>query len=396
MAELEKNISVLTKKIKQANDELLSSYKKIGSKFLLQMKEDESLALFLNNDAVISYEKLVQNRACTTKDILDIKSTSGRLDELDKFRRQVVKSIKDTEASQTKMKVRFSILLYKEHRHEISFASLENYNEIEKTESDIAELLLENETFTAEKQKAGFLAKFNLNRKIAGNRLKISILKRTLEKHISKHADDICDFSAVQALLDSQTNNELKKLYGKIVEQRKLKEDMNVCLDNIQEEADILANTLSDLSSGSSPSKKVSHLSQKVSMIDKEVDALIQTVAIDFIKSFISDDNKLIEEKKIANINIYQSYAEDLNDILQIRHEISMLNFNIEYCDVTRKKEETKYKITVMKNAISSCEEGIKNYQQRINALTANIEESSQDIKTMDERLSKLKALIQS
>jgi len=308
----------------------------------------------------------------------------------------VMKSIKEFEASQEKMKVRFSILLYKEHKNDISFASLENYDEIQKTESSIDNLLLENETFTEEKKDAGFLAKFNLNRKIAGNRLKMSILKRTLEKQISKNANSICDFPMLEILLASENLGELKELYEKIVENENLKDDMNIRLDSIQEEADILSNKIDDLSSGLSPSKQVANLTHKVSVIDREVDEQLKKIAVDFINIFIKDENE--EERKHKDIDdtIYKHYEDDVEDILRIRYEISTINFNLEYCDVIRKKEETEYKITVMNHAIVNCEEGIKNYQKRIDSLNANIEESSREIEVMNERLNELKTLIES
>ena len=396
MAKLEKNISILTKKLKQMNEEMVTSYKRIGSKLLLQVKDGEKVSSFVNDSAVASYNHLVEERAQYTKDILEIKSTSERLGELDKFKRQVMKSIKETDALQAKLKVRFSILLYKEHKNEISFASLENYDEMEKTENTINNLLLENETFSEEKKEAGFLAKFNLNRKIAGNKLKISILKRTLEKQISKNASAICEFPMIETLLGLDRGGELEELYEKIVEQETLKSDMNVKLESIEEEADILTNRLTDLSPDLAPSKQIGHLTQKVSMIDKEVDDLLQTIAVDFIKIFINENNEVIEEGKVERSDIYQYYADDFDDILNIRHEISTINFNIEYCDVTKKKEDTEYRITVMNNAIANCEEGIRNYQKRIDTLNVNIKESILAIEGMDERLSELKTLIES
>lgn len=395
MAQLEKNVSVLTKKLKQANEELIASYKKIGSKLLLQVKDDDSLSSFVNDAEVVSYNKLVEDRAQATKDIIEIKSTSERLNELEKFKRQVMKSIKEIEASQAKMKVRFSILLYKEHKHEISFASLEDYEEIQKIESSIDDLLLDNETLNEEKKDAGFLAKFNLNRKIAGNRLKLSILKRNLEKQISRNASAICEFHAIGTLLTCTHVEELKDLYGKITEQQSMEEDMSAKLDSINEEAEILANRLAELSSGASSSKQIASLTEKVNEIDKEVDDLLQKIAIDFLKNFINDDNVLIEDKKEVNSGVYQHYANDFDDVLNIRQEITVINFNIEYCDVTRRKEEAEYKITVMNNAIVSCEEGIKNYQKRLASLNENIAESSRDIEEMEEHLAELKTLIE-
>lgn len=394
MAQLETNVSVLTKKLKQDNEELITSYKKIGRKLLLNMKNDEEFSSFVDDEAVANYNTLVEERSQATKDILEIKSTSERLNELDKFKKQVMKSIKDTETSQAKMKIRFSIILYREHKNEVSFASLDNYDEIQDTESTIDNLLLENETFNEEKKDAGFLAKFNLNRKIAGNKLKMSILKRTLEKQISKNADNICEFPMLENLLDLSTVGELKDLYNKIIEQESLKSDLNVKLESIEEEAEILSNRLSDLQDVLSPSKQVNHLTQKVSTIDKEVDELLKNIAVDFLKIFIDDENEIIEKNKEESPDIYQHYAHDIEDILSIRNEITAINFNIEYCDVAKKKEETEYKITVMNNAIASCEEGIKNYQKRIDSLNANIEESSLAIEGMDERLNELKSLI--
>lgn len=200
---------------------------------------------------------------------------------------------------------------------------------------------------------------------------------------------------AIKNLLDLGNVGELRDIYEKIIENESLKNDMNVKLDGIQKESEILSNKLSDLSNGLSPSKQMTHLTQKVNTIDKEVDTLLQTVAIDFLKIFINEENELIKEKKDADTAIYKRYADDLDDILTIRHEIMMINLNLEYCDVTKKKEEAEYKITVMNNAIISCEEGIKNYQKRIDSLNTNIEESSRDIEAMDERLNELKTLIE-
>ena len=66
----------------------------------------------------------MKERAISTDNILEIKTDRERLIELSKFKKQIGKSIKEDENSILKMKIQFSLLLYKSLKNSNFFFSI--------------------------------------------------------------------------------------------------------------------------------------------------------------------------------------------------------------------------------------------------------------------------------
>ena len=178
MANIEKDILVLKRKLDEKNNELIASYKRLGKKLLLSDNDSSSI----NENLALSYSKMLEERALLTSNILEIKSSYERLTELYKFKKQISKSLKESDSSISKLKVRFALTFYKSFKDLEYFSMLDD--EIEKAEIEIEELSSSTDALDEEKKEAGFLSKFNINRKIAGNKFKISLLKKNIEKKL--------------------------------------------------------------------------------------------------------------------------------------------------------------------------------------------------------------------
>jgi len=393
MVRIEKDISILKKKLDACNEELLSSYRKLGEAILSRSIEDDNNALPLDANIVLDYHKLVEERAETTESILEIKAAYDRLTELSKFKKQIVKSAKEIDISLTKSKSRFALLFYKAFGDNTEFSSLDGYEDIEKIEEDIKAILEANEAYSEEKKEANFLAKFNLNRKIAGNKLRMSLMRKNIEKAISKRSEDIFNFLSVTTLYEKgEMQEDLENLYKKIKLDEQTKLDLDGRLKDIQEEETFLNDKMQNVCDTLSYSRQVANLSQKVKDLDSKIDTTLQKASIDFLTLFIEEDNTIAKDAKDSNV--YSTYSKDIKEIASLRKELYLLNLNIEHCELANKKNSISNKIDAMNRVVDSCEEGIKSYQKRISSMKEGIEGSNKEISSIDDRLTELEATI--
>lgn len=393
MVRMEKDISVLKKKLDVCNEELCSSYRKLGEAILSHSVEGDNNALPLDANIVLDYHKLVEERAGITENILEIKSSYDRLSELSKFKKQIMKSAKEIEVSLAKSKSRFALLFYKAFADNAEFSNLDGYEDIEKIERDIEDIIESNEAYNEEKKEANFLAKFNLNRKIAGNRLKMSIMRKNIEKIISKRSEDIFNFSSVTTLYEKGNMQEdLENLYKKIKLDEQTKLDLDGRLKDIQDEETFLSDKMQNVCGDISYSKQLVNLSQRVKDLDTKIELMLQKASIDFLTLFIEEDNTIAEDAKDSTV--YSTYSKDINEISSLRKELYLLNLNIEYCELMNKKNTISNKIDAMNRVVDSCEEGIKSYQKRINSMKEGIEGSNKEISDIEEKLIELETII--
>lgn len=391
MAYIEKDMRILKKKSEDCNAELQAFYKRLGTKLLASTTENEKLSLPINEEAVCDYHRIVDERAKDTENILEIKSSYERLVELSKFKKQIGKSIKDADSSLLKLKGRFALVFYKEFGQLSEFSTLQGYEDIEDTEKNIEDLIEASDAFNEEKKEAGFLAKFNLNRKIASNKLKISLLKRNIEKLIYKKSEEIFNFSAVEDLYNkAQMPEEIEEVYKRTKEEEEKKLDLESRIEDINKEESFLNEKMNDLCGGLSYSKRINSLNDRIKEIDIQVDKILKDVAIEFLNFFIGEDNKVLKDKKESDSAIYDAYSAEIEEAVSLKDEIALLNLNVEYCTLNDKKEAIISKIDGMNRSIENCEEGIKSYQKRIHSLKESIEGSNKEKDKLSKELLEL------
>ncbi|MGP1439464.1 MAG: hypothetical protein ACTTJ3_01840 [Treponema sp.] len=383
MANIEKDTLVLKRKLDKFNEELQTSYKRIGKKLLLSI--DEVKHVSINEELVSSYNGMLEERSLLTNNILEIKSSHERLTQLYKFKKQILKSIKEADSSISKLKIRFSISFYRSFKELSYFTTLDN--EIEKVEEEIEELLSSTQTLDEEKKDASFLGKFNINRKIAGNKFKVSLLKKNIERRLCKHSNDIFEAEEVSNIFnEGKMTDEQVHLYKAISEEEMSKKDLDKRISDIEEEETFLLEKMQTLCENNSHVKQISNLNTQIKKIDEAVDEVLKTVAIDFVAPFLDDSLERTENSA--------EYCDDIQEIKDLKLQIQTINYNIEYCNLNLKKDSISTKITYMNKAIENCEKEIKNYEERIEKLKEDIETSNEEKQDITEELSKLEALI--
>ena len=380
MANIEKDVLLLKRKLDETNSELIASYKRLGKKLLLS---DSSYSI--NEDAVASYNKMLEERALLTGNILEIKNSYERLTELGKFKKQVSKSLKETDSSISKLKLRFTLSFYKAFKELDYFRTLDE--EIDRSEKEIEELSSSTEALEEEKKEAGFLSKFNINRKIAGNKFKTSLLQKNIEKRLCKHSDEIFEAEEVSSLLnEGKMTDELSSLYNTIVEEEASKKDLDNRILDIEEEERFLLDKMQELCGNVQYSKQISNLNLQVKKLDDDVDEVLKNIAIEFVTPFLDDTSKETEKPS--------AYSDDIDEIKNLKLLLETINYNIEYCNLNTKKDSISTKITYMNKAIENCENEIKNYEQRIEKLKEDIKNGNEEKQQIDKELSKLETLI--
>ncbi|MGP1437885.1 MAG: coiled-coil domain-containing protein [Treponema sp.] len=386
MANIEKDILILKRKLEEFNGELTASYKRLGKKLLLSFADCPTLPI--DKDMVLEYNKMLEERSLLTNNILEIKSSNERLTELYKFKKQISKSLKETDSSISKLKARFALAFYKSFKDLNCFSTLDN--EIEKIEAEIEELLSSTETLNEEKKEAGFLGKFNINRKIAGNKFKASMLKKNIEKKLCKHSNEIFVFEEVRSLFnEGKMTDEIKEIYKTILEEETSKKDLDNRICDIEEEERFIIEKLESLCKGVAYLKQVSNLNLKIKKIDENVDEILKNVAIKFASPFDDSANPATPDS-----SVYEPYSDDIQEIINIKLQLKTINYNIEYCNLNSKKDSISNKITYMNKAIENCKEEIKNYEARIETLKEDIEASNKEKEEIKVQLNQLEELI--
>lgn len=397
MAYIEKDIKILKKKVEDCDGELLAFYKRLGLKLLASTAEEGKLSLPISEEYVLDYHRIVDERAQNTENILEIKSSYERLVELSKFKKQISKSVKETDTALLKLKGRFALCFYKEFADVSEFESLQGHEDIGDIEKNIEELMKANDEFSEEKKEAGFLGKFNLNRKIASNKLKVSLLRRNIEKLISKRSEEIFNFSAVEDLYNkAQMTGEIEDIYKKIKDEEEKRLDLESRISDINKEEAFLSEKMNDLCGNLSHSKRINSLNDRIKEIDIQVDKILKDVALEFLNFFIGEDNKVLEDKKETDSAIYDAYSAEIEEAVSLKDEMALLNLNVEYCTINDKKDAVINKIDGMNRSIENCEEGIKSYQKRINSLKESIEGCNKEKDKLSKELLELEKRIKS
>ncbi len=396
MADIEEDVKVLKKKSEELNEECSALYKNIANRLLSSADGEDASFPFLetNKNAPLEHRKLVAERALATDTILEIKTGYDRLAELSKFKKQILKSIRDGADLIFKLKSRFALRFYKDFKGIREFLNLEGYDDIEESEKQIADFVQANEVFSEEKREASFWAKFNLNRKIASNKLKISLLNKSIEKSLANRSSEVFDFLAVKDLYDrGEMQEDLKALYEKIIEESLSKAELENRMIAIKEEEDFLSEKMKEACKGLSNSKQISILNSTVQKLDEQIDDLLRAIAVEFLDLFLNERGQS-KEKEDFNASLYETYESDIQDVANIRKQINTVNLNIEYCGLLKEKEAILEKLESMNRTIEVCEEGIENYQKRISSLKSSIESCSSEKVKLAEKLQKLATLI--
>lgn len=381
MADIEKDILVLKRKLDEVNGQLIASYKRLGKRLLLSGSVPSSI----DDELVLSYNKMLEERTLLTSNILEIKSSYERLTELYKFKKQISKSLKETDSSISKLKARFALSFYKSFKNLDYFTTLDG--EIEKAEKEIEALSASTEALDEEKKDAGFLSKFNINRKIAGNKFKISLLKKNIEKRLCKHSNEIFEAEDVSSLLDEgKMMDEEINLYKTILEEEISKKDLDARILDIEEEERFLLDKMQGLCGNISHSKQISNLNLQIKKIDESVDEILKNIAIEFVTPLLGDISEVSEE--------LASYSDDVKEIKDLKLQIETINYNIEYCNLNLKKDSISNRITYMNKAIENCEKEIKNYETRIEKLKEDIETGNNEKEEISDELIRLENLI--
>jgi len=381
MADIEKDILVLKRKLDEVNGQLIASYKRLGKRLLLSGSVPSSI----DDELVLSYNKMLEERTLLTSNILEIKSSYERLTELYKFKKQISKSLKETDSSISKLKARFALSFYKSFKNLDYFTTLDG--EIEKAEKEIEALSASTEALDEEKKDAGFLSKFNINRKIAGNKFKISLLKKNIEKRLCKHSNEIFEAEDVSSLLDEgKMMDEEINLYKTILEEETSKKDLDARILDIEEEERFLLDKMQGLCGNISHSKQISNLNLQIKKIDESVDEILKNIAIEFVTPLLGDISEVSEE--------LASYSDDVKEIKDLKLQIETINYNIEYCNLNLKKDSISNRITYMNKAIENCEKEIKNYETRIEKLKEDIETGNNEKEEISDELIRLENLI--
>lgn len=390
MEKINTNIFNLQKMLADDEAALSVSYKSFGKKLLSDTVNPVKNISAVEEKTSAEYQKLIDERNFCAESILEIKSSSARLEELDKFKKQVLKNQKEIENKISETRQRFVLALYADFKNgeQSCFESLA-YLQAE-TETEIEELHEVIETLTAEKKEANILGKLGINRKIAGCKLKISSLQKKLEKQIIKNAEEIFSCPDVKFLYDTQKfSRGLTADYEKVLQLQTSKADASQHLANISEEYAFLTGKLSQLNASSSASKKTAALNSRMREIDFQTDAILEKCGKEYADSLADAEGNF----KVGNIesqNLPDGYKSFAEEIAVLRKRISKTNYNIEYCKTLLQKEEAEAKIVSLNKAIESYKLSIKTFKERISAAENDIKASENDKTAIEEKLKEL------
>lgn len=386
MKTINRNILNLQKSLSEDKNSLSFHYKNFGKKLLSDTSAPEKNTETVDQKTASEYRKLIEERNLCTKNILEIKSATDRLEELSKFKKQILKNQKEIENTSAEMQRKSALMLYSDFKNE-KLACFEDCSTAE-FETEITAMQEAINTLNKEKSEANVLGKLDINRKIAGNKLKISSIKKKLEKRLSKNAEAIFSCADVKFLYESDRfSAEMKSLYEKVLQLKTSKTDILQHLANLSEEQNFLTEKLLELKALESAAKKTSELNSRMHEIDLKTDAILEKCGTAYADSVLDGEGNFLAGESFNFKSLPENYGDYIGEISVLRCRIAKTNYNIEYCKTDLQKEAIEAKIESLYKAIESYNFSIKNFQERIASAENDIKLNEKEKKKIEERL---------
>ena len=387
MKSITKTIPVLTRELKELETELSGVYKLLGHKVLADSADPSSNKTAAANTEIIKWQKLKDERASCTENILNIKSSGERITELKNFLRQIEKTNKAVKKDIEKTKTDFLWYLYKN-----TFASctelFKNVQEAAAKQNKIIdEASAELEGLQAEKERTGFFSKLAVSHKITVKQGKIKKAEQEIKTALNKAVDDIRFSQEIKTLYEADgLPSEIKAKYENLLNLYEGLDSSEERVYAINEEKKAAANTLEKLGAGKNADKQTHHFTVRVKEIDAEIGAMTEDTGLRYANRFYLPGGKPAAE----NFDAYaqDGYADYLERIRGFRVKIEKTKYDIEICRINGqiKNEEKK---------IEKLNRSIKNSKTEIEKAEKRIAESKTGIKTAKEHIGELKELLQ-
>ena len=387
MKSITKTIPVLTRELKELETELSGVYRLLGHKVLADSADPSSNKTAAANTEIIKWQKLKDERASCTENILNIKSSGERITELKNFLRQIEKTNKAVKKDIEKTKSDFLWYLYKN-----TFASctelFKNVQEAAAKQNKIIdEASAELEGLQAEKERAGFFSKLAVSHKITVKQGKIKKAEQEIKKALAESIADIRSCREVKTLYETDGfPAEIKSIYENLLHLYGGLEAGEERIGTINEEKKRVTAVLEELGAEKSAGKQLHFFTARIKETDAEIEAMAEKAGSDYADTFYLPNGKPVAEA--SGPYTQDGYADYLERIRGFRVKIEKTKYDIEICRINGqiKNEEKK---------IENLHRIIKNSKTEIEKAEKRIAESKTGIKTAKEHIGELKELLQ-
>lgn len=379
---LEKNLQVLKEQLK-------TSSIAFGNKLLNESDNLETKEL-VRSELINNWKNNLSDRKNKTDKILKIKSTREREQQLKNLHAETENIIETKNKSIEKLKAEFSFLAYKNHREDFSEV-IERLPELSKIEANIIAEKNKIDSRKLETQEKGFFQNFIPTVQNILSKGKVSSSENKLKKIIFKNSEKIFsdeDFESLCNIID-ELPDDLAKHISQIKKLITLKTTAEQKLLEIQQEENLVKETLKKLEDFDNSKTNMSVLMKEIEILDEKIEANNILTCDNCVDKFFDQSGHKLKEfegnlytKEIANIGNLRKkcFVGKIEiQIAEFENEIKLLEKKIQTNaeKITRAEKQIKTltdEIETTQNKNSETQLSITDFKNEIDNLKAKIE----------------------
>ncbi len=393
MSKSKKTIPILKKERAEYEAALQNFYRKLGNK-ILSDASDPTTEKIVENDVLMRWQRLRDERALCSENILKIKNNEERLSELSKFQKEIEQTNKGNAKKAARLKPDFLLTIYKEFYSQCPTLFAPAKNDISEIEDKLSSIISELEKLEQDKKESKIFSKLMISSKIVSQKQK----QKKLEKNIA----DIL----AEKITEPQTSEEITKLYeqGYLSGDAKKQFEELRQLHNYEDEAkkrsamigeekDFVLKNLSELEADSKSAKKINELNTKIKQLDFNIDEILDSIAKNFVDRFYDEEGISLADENSDDLD-RNAYSELLKKAASIRKKLAGVKYNILYFETMQKIQDEKIRILNAEKGIKNSKQTIQEMEEKINRLEESKKNSEDEVVQLQTEADNLKEKI--
>ena len=360
----------------------MAFYGKFGNKLLSDSIDATGQAPAILRGRIDAWQSLMKSREADTGAILDIKAAVSRMQELQRFRRELDRNL----AAEN--------LRYREQLEGIGKAIFDRYSEYGDSihaqfddareraaveENTLGRLEEKRERLRMELEESGFFGQMLVQFRMAGLASNIRVHKNRFLSILSDGADKLVSSGIIEDLRGAGTlDARASGFYAVLGEVASRRDELKLRAESLEDDQSMVRSTLEQYAASDNPSRRIEDLRIRIKETDKRIDALVILSAREYCDKFIDDDGVSVlgggaEGQSFGDMGVYSRYLED---VAHLRSEVSEIRSKIEILETKLRIETIERNIASWERSRLEAERKIAMLQEQIVKLGKNVEDA--------------------
>lgn len=392
MENFKKNIQEFESRLDTAHTELADLYRELGGRLAADAADAADAASTESSaGAAQEWQTLRQDREEIARQIIQIKSTVDRLDEISRFSKQVVK-LKGTQTKQIiAAKNNFVLALYDQYKNEL-FRPFEGIaDSLEPLNTLLREIHDAIDTVKQDLSAASFFKKIPLFSKQKSLEIKAASIEKKIRALIVKEQEAI--FAGLEQYPSVYTDfpEHVSQLYQNFKEASEGYSESETRESMLGDEKVKLEEILSNLSARKDSSKRIQELTNEAGQKDTRIDTLQKNFGIEYTDKFYDENGAALKDTDTPE----QKYEETVNAAAAKRKDVFLYHTNISAEKLREQIYGHQKKIDSSRHAIESYKKTITEYKGMIGEAEQTITQTETQKKELEQSLSELEKIIE-